>query len=122
MYKNVLSSDNKALISINNNAAEVKQTMLDKKEQYDFAMNQLGIFKIAKYKAFSMFESVKRNFKTNSSEYLAAKSQLSSVLSQNSEAEINTDILRSSYQDSIFYNGKVATCAIVANYKLGWFY
>lgn len=119
MYKNVLSSDNKALISINNNAAEVKQTMLDKKEQYDFAMNQLGIFKIAKYKAFSMFESVKRNFKTNSSEYLAAKSQLSSVLSQNSEAEINADILRSSYQDSIFYNGKVATCAIVANYKLG---
>jgi len=119
MNKDVIASDNKALISINNNATEVKQTMLEKKAQYDFAMNQLGIFKMAKYKAYSKFESMKRNFNTNSSEYLAAKSQLSSVLSQNFEAELNTDILRSSYQDSIFYNGKVATCAIIANYKLG---
>ena len=113
MAIDVQTSEIKA--SIAQNAADVRQEMLQKKANYDAAMNKLGIFKAAKEKAFAKFDYIKRYYKNDNTEYRTANSQYTSVVGQCSGAEGDADILRGSLMNSIFYNGRVSSAAILAS-------
>lgn len=107
-----------ALNSINSTAESVEQEKTQKEAKYEAAKTNYNIFDDLRKKALSKFESAKRLYQKGKgiSDYSKAQFELNSVLSSYTNAENNVDILRSSYQSSIFYCGKMATTAIIANH------
>lgn len=98
-------------------AQNTYEKMLAKKAEYETAMKRLDVFTQAKHKAYVKFSSAKtacKNDETNYS-YRSAKAEYSTACASFSDAEINSDVLRGSLQDSIFYSGKMNNCATIAS-------
>lgn len=111
---------NKALESINGTADRAYQEMQAKRVAYEASMRQLDIFTALKNKALSNFKSAQKNCPNQeSSEFQSAQAQYNSALSGYSDAEMDSDILRSSLNNSIFYTAKMNNSAIIANAALG---
>ena len=106
MTTNPLKLKEKILDSLADTANVVYERMLAKKEQYTTSMKKLSIFKERKY-------YIEAKLRHSDSPELRA--QYASILSLCSNSEIDSDILRSSLQDSISYSGKVSNFAFFAN-------
>ena len=109
-------------ISITNpNTDFVKKIQLEKEEKgkvYEAAKEQEAIYIDSLWRAENEYNSVKAEYEKNgktSSKYNQLRNKYISALSSRKNAEFNTDIARSSYQDSIFYAGKINNAAIIGN-------
>lgn len=111
---------NKIVASVENTANEANAEKEAKRFAYEQAMQQLSVMEQTKYTAYKNFKMAQAecNNNKNDSKYKVAQSKYASVCCNYSDANINADILRSSYQDSIFYSGRMNTCAILANSTL----
>lgn len=111
---------NSVLTSIIGTAEDAYQRMQAKKAEYEAAMKSLDLFAQVKNKAYTKFKTVQSNKKNgNDSTLLSAKYEYTIALGSYSDADRNTDILRSNLQDSIFYSGKMNNSASIANAALG---
>lgn len=103
--------------SINSYAKKVEAEKQAKAEKYELAKKSLSLFAENKAKVLKKYNSAKQRYKEGKgeSEFRNADSELSLALSNYQNAENNADITRSSYQDSIFLNGRVAQQSIIAS-------
>ncbi len=95
------------LNGINQTADEAYQSMLEKKAEYEAAMNRLSIFQQKKY---YLECELKKPGTTNQ-----FRNEYNNMINLFNDAEINTDILRSSLQSRIFYSGKMNNSAAIAS-------
>lgn len=110
---------NKIVASIDATAQKADDEKEAKKEAYEIAMGKASVFERAKSKAYANLKYAQSRSKNGtSSELNYAKSAYNSACCSFTDADINVEVLRSSYQDSIFYSGKMDTCAILANSTL----
>ena len=110
----------KVLDSIQGTADDAYQAMLDKKAKYEAAKKQLGVFEAAKQNAYTKFKTAKQHSTTGKEgEFIFARAEYNSVLSNYTDADNNVDILRDSLLGSIFYSGKMNNSAAIANATLG---
>lgn len=102
-------------------AQNAYEKMLAKKAEYEASMKRLDVFTQAKHKAYVKFSSAKTACKNDENDfsYRTAKAQYSAACASYSDAEINSDVLRGSLQDSIFYSGKMNNSAAIASAVLG---
>lgn len=107
--------------SIQSTVDDAQQEKAEKEARYEAAKANLNIFAQLRYKAMAKFDNAKKLYQSgkNTSEYLSAKTEFNSVMASYTEADNNVDILRASYEHSIFYCGKINDSAIIANAKLG---
>lgn len=106
----------KTLGSIQGTADKAYQELQAKKAEYEASMKQLDVFTAWKNKALSAFKSAQQNCPTqDSSEFLNAQAKYNSAMKGYSEAEMMSDIKRSSLNNSIFYSGKMNSSAILAS-------
>lgn len=115
------SSDlqNKIVSSIDDTAQKAYDEKEAKKEAYETAMGQANIFEQARSKAYANLKYAQSRSQNGDSSALSeAQSAYNSACCSFSDADINVDVLRSSYLHSIFYAGKMGTCAALANSTL----
>jgi len=114
-----LELQKKIVASVDETAQKADAEKEAKMAAYNEAMGQLNVFEQAKNKAYSKFKSLQSSCKnSDNSELRTAQAEYSSICSSYSDANINTDILRSSLLSSIFYSGKMNNSAILANSTL----
>jgi hypothetical protein len=101
----------KVLNDINGTATNAREEMLAKKAEYEAAMDQLSVFQRQK------------NILERDVQYSSASpdkvSKYRKTLSLFHQSDRNTDILRSSLQNSISYCGKMINSAAYANQMIG---
>lgn len=115
------SSDlqNKIVASVDATAQKADNEKEAKKEAYEAAMGQANIFEQAKNKAYANLKYAQYQSQNGDKSVLNdAQSVYNSACNNFADADINVEVLRSSYLDSIFYAGKMGTCAILANSTL----
>lgn len=111
---------NKIVSSIDDTATKADNEKEAKKEAYEAAMGQANIFEQAKNKAYANLKYAQYQSQNggDTSALNSAQSAYNSACNNFADADINVEVLRSSYLDSIFYAGKMGTCAILANSTL----
>ena len=98
----------KILKSVKEFSGDVFQRMLDKQAEYDASMNKLSVFNIKKNLVTKKYLSAKAKVAQGKDDnFDAVKSEYNSVLASHFDAEMNSDILRGSLMDAIFYNGRI---------------
>lgn len=110
---------NTALADVNATAKKADDEKAAKKEEYEAAKKKLSVWNDKKYAAYKRYQDAKNNAQNpDDSSLLDAKSAYTNISNSFTDAEFDVDISRGSYLDSIFYAGKMDTCAIMARDQL----
>ena len=104
----------KALQDVMNSYDDALIKKEEKQAQYDAAKMQESIYAELKSKAEREFKSAQSKYMNGDAGLLSAKSKYASALSMFNNASTNTDILRNSLLNSIFYAGKMGNAASIA--------
>lgn len=115
-----VSTDNKPLESIEAYAEELNKRRDAQAERYKQAKLQTNVWTDAKNAAHRKFMSVRANSNgKKTSELSFALAKYNTVCTSYRDAEINEDICRGSYTDSIYTAGNANLNAIVAEHLIG---
>lgn len=108
---------NGVLASIDKTAESANAEKEIKRAKYEQALSKFNIIEEAKYYAYKSFKTIQTKYRDdkNNFTFRAAKEQYNSICSNYSAADTDVSILRSSYQNSIFFSGKMNTIAIIAD-------